>query len=71
MIGRHCAAILSKKSFAVLSVGPGRGFMKTMLWFGTVFLTFILSHPKGILKVAQKSPSPETYAEIGVVATSR
>lgn len=53
IIGRHCAAMRSKKSFAVFSLEPGRGLMKTIFLFGGVRLTLILSQPRGMMsKVA-------------------
>ena len=51
IIGRHCAAIRSKKSLEIPSSGPGRGLIKTIFLLGAERLALIRSHPRGILAV--------------------
>jgi hypothetical protein len=54
-MGRHCAAIRSRKSLAVVSVEPGRDLMKTIFLFGCERLLLILSQPSTIFSFKYNS----------------
>lgn len=46
---RHCAAMRSRKSWAMAWSGPGSGLMKMMRSLGWVFLALRRWMPRGIL----------------------